>query len=470
MFLAQMKQELNKTETENKDTSFHSTGSSCLDFFALAGAVRSRTETDIKSMFYRAWNEDSLTALKLLFYFRDVRGGQGERRTFRIIFKDLANNYPDVMRKNLILVPEYGRWDDLLELIGTPLQQDMVEIIKSQLSKDLMTDRPSILGKWLPSENTSSPLTVKKARFLINALGETPKAYRKLLTDLRRKIMIVETQMSHNEWTAIAYERVPSRASMLYRKAFGKHDQVRYGEYIKATLSGEKKINTSVLYPYEIYEKVHGNDATLESLWKNLPDYVQKEENALVMADVSGSMIGQPMAVSISLALYFAERNKGKFANHFMTFSESPQLIEVTGNTLYSKFQSIQRSQWGMNTNLGLAFQKILDVAVTNRVPASELPSRLYIISDMQFDQCVRGESTYQTYKRKFEENGYKIPQVVFWNVSARSTQVPSVKGENTVLVSGLSPVLFKQILQNKSAEEVMKDIINAERYSKVVI
>ena len=466
--------------TENMDKSYKSSGSYLLDFFALAGAVRSRTEQDILSIFYRAYSEDTLKALKLLFYFRDVRGGQGERRTFRIITKDLAKNYPEILRKNVRLFSEYGRWDDLVVLLDTPnLNKDLflevIDVISKQLDKDKLSKNGcSLLAKWLPSENTSSKTTIGLGAKVRTGLGLSPRVYRKMLSELRAKIKIVEAQMSAKHWTEIEYPRVPSKAGMLYRKAFSKHDADRYVAYINAVKEGKVKINAGTLYPYELYDKAQeGNNDTIEALWKALPDYT-RGENALVMADVSGSMEGRPMSVSVSLAIYFAEHNKGSFGGYYMTFSEHPKLMKVPENTtLHAKINMIEETDVGYNTDLNKALMTILNTAVKNKVSQEDLPKRLYVISDMQFDcGSISGieESTFKRAEAEFKTAGYKMPQVVFWQVDARHTQVPAMKYDNVVLCSGASPVLFKQIMENKSAEDVMNDIINSVRYAVISV
>jgi len=469
--LKELKMELNKTKTENNDVSYKSSGNYVLDFFGLAGAMRNRDFEDVKTLFYKAWAENPQLALRAIFYFRDVRGGQGERKVFRLLINELAKNHTETMRKNLYLIPEYGRWDDMLMLFDTPLESDMFNFISGQWDADVKSEHPSLLGKWLPSENASSNQSKLLAIKIRKHLGLNSQKYRKSLSALRKKIDIVEKKMSGKEWTNIKYEAVPSKAGLLYKDAFKKHDADRYGSYIESVKKGEKKINAGALYPYEIFAKVESHyDETLNVLWNSLPDYVNKEENALVMADVSGSMNGRPMAVSVSLALYFAERNKGRFANHFMTFTSEPCLMEIKGKTLQDKFRCIQ-GPVGYDTNLAKALRVILNVAVNEKLSQEKLPSRLFVISDMQFnDSNVSGKSTFKVVNEEFIANGYKMPQVVFWQVDARNTQLPATKDENVVLVSGMSPVLFKQILADKSAEDVMLDILNSKRYEKIKI
>jgi hypothetical protein len=326
----------------------------------------------------------------------------------------------------------------------------------------------------LPSENTSSKTTIGLGKKVRTGLGLSPRVYRKTLTELRAKIKIVEAQMSSKQWKDIEYTRVPSKAGMLYRKAFSKHDAERYTAYIQAVKDGKVKINAGTLYPYELYNKAkEESNETIEALWNALPDYT-RGENAIVMSDVSGSMEGLPMSVSVSLAIYFAEHNKGSFGGYYMTFSESPKLMKVPENCkLYDKIRHIEQTDVGYNTDLHKALMMILNTATRNKVSQEELPKRLYVISDMQFDcGSIQGTdaSTFKRAEAEFTTAGYKMPQVVFWQVDARHTQVPAMKYENVILCSGASPVLFKQIMENKSAEDVMNDIINSVRYAIISV
>lgn len=480
--LEHLKNEFNKTTTANNDKAYKSTKSNLLDFFSSAGAMRKSTEEEIIRRFVLAFNENSELALKALFYFRDIRGGQGERRLFREIINYLGDNHSDRLEKLIPLIPEYGRWDDLLVLLNTRVEGAVIALIKEKIEKDINSPTPTLLGKWLPSENTSSKNTVIHAKYLRKKLGMSSKQYRQTLSKLRTKINIVEKNMSSKEWSIIKYDKLPSKAGMLYRKAFLKHDQERYEAFINKVKKGEAKINSGTLYPYEIYDKVMGSgkvDETLEEMWKALPNYVKEDENALVMADVSGSMWGTPISVSVSLALYFAERNKGAFANHFMTFSGNPELVEIKGSNVYEKMRFIQNSNWGMNTDLLKAFRKILFTAIDNDVPKNELPQKLYIISDMQFDQATGSgwgyhqsapqKSTFERTKAEFEEAGYELPEVVFWNVNDYNNKPVTTNDVGVQLVSGFSPVLFKQITSGLSAYDLMVEILSSERYNPVV-
>lgn len=453
--------------TENGAPTFTRSGSALLDFYAQAGAMRKNPEKALE-LFQKAFSEDRQSAIRILFYLRDVRGGQGERDLFRTCLEWLGTDYPEIFENIIGFVAEYGRWDDLF------FDNDVVfRTLNLQLANDTSAKSPSLLAKWMPTINASSAKTKAKAKFFAQKLGLDPIRYRIMLRDIRRKIATVEAKMSANKWEDINYSGVPSQASRIYRNAFSKHDTERYGKFIEKAEKGEVKINAATLYPYQIYNNVRSDySPTLEALWNQLPDYTQGK-NGLVLADVSGSMEGDPMSVSVSLALYFAERNKGAFKDYFMTFSSDANLQKVQGKTLREKMRSIESDGWCGSTNIQAAFDAILGVAVNNNVPADEMPSTLYIISDMEFDNATHGHQTnFEVIKKKYAAAGYTMPSIVFWNVDARSGRnLPVERDENGVaMVSGFSPVIFKMVTENKSPEQVMFDTINAERYAKIVV
>lgn len=393
--------------------------------------------------------------------------GQGERTLFRECIKEIS---VEDQKKVLQHIAWYGRWDDMFSL---PLAV-ISDFLKTQFEADEAAMRGgssvSLLAKWLPSENTSSKKTQVLAVSLFTAWGMKAHEYRKRVVALRKYIKLLEHLMSSNKWSEIDYEHLPSQALKKHVGAFKKHDVTRYEEYLKAVNSGEKKINTSTLYTYEIYDMVNkGQEDTANVMWNNLPDYTNGT-NALVMADVSGSMSGRPMSVSVSLALYFAERNKGPFNGYFMTFTNRPQLVKITGKSLKQKMSSIGRDV-GYNTNIDAAFKAILDAAVRDKTKQEEMPAVLYVISDMQFDSSDIGgnsKSNFQHAKESFEEAGYKLPHVVFWNVNARDNS-PATKFDNNVtLISGSSQSTFRYAVEGKDPMELMMEVLGSERYARI--
>ncbi|MBQ6149132.1 MAG: DUF2828 family protein, partial [Oscillospiraceae bacterium] len=476
-----IKKEQNYTRTENDALALDSTRDALTDLFGISGAMRERSEDEIRMFFARAMAEDNLLATKLVFYTRDVRRGLGERRSGRIMFRYLAENYPDIFKKNLEFIPDYGRWDDLIDLLDYA-PEPIMEMIAKQLMEDIENCRAgkpiSLMAKWLPSINTSNKETVKKGRFVAARLGLSEKEYRKTLSALRRYLKVVEVDMAAKHFGDIDYSTVPSKAMNNYRRAFMRNDEERFSQYLEKVSRGEAKINASVLYPYDItFKYLYGNtgeDRVLEEQWKALPDYVEGENRFLIMADVSGSMSGRPMATSVGLALYFAERNKGTFANTFMTFSAKPELVTIQGNNLFEKINSIRNSAWDMNTDLEAAFNLILYTAAKYHTPKEEMPTSLIIISDMEIDRCISKDWLfYDVMKEKFEANGYEIPNIVFWNVNSRNNVYHvSSDRKGVQLASGQSPVVFESLVKGISLSpyEYMLTVLNTERYERITV
>ncbi|MBQ9721424.1 MAG: DUF2828 family protein, partial [Oscillospiraceae bacterium] len=445
--LQYLKQEANRALTENGAATYATTQSDCLDLFATIGAMRSADEQEILARFQRAFAEDRDLAMKTLFFARDVRGGLGERRVFRTILPWLAQSAPESLKKNLPLVAEYGRWDDLLCLLGTPCEDAVIGVIRRQLEADrlhLWTGEPvSLLAKWLPSVNASNRETVLAAKRIARKLGMRDAEYRKLLSELRRTIDILENHLRTQDYT-FPYEAQPSKALLKYRAAFRKHDGERYQEYLYRVSIGKANMNTGTLTPYDIIAPFYARKVTPEErraidvTWNAQEDHTGNE-NALVVADGSGSMYWnadpKPAAVAQSLAIYYAERNHGAFHNHFITFSMHPQLVEIKGSDILEKAQYCASYNECANTNLQAVFELILDAAVENHLPQSELPAKLYIISDMEFDVCMENSSltNFERAKALYQAHGYTLPQVVFWNVSSRSRQQPVTMNEQGV-------------------------------------
>ncbi len=491
--LEYLKNESNQTQTENGAATYVSTQSHCLDLFATIGAIRRASDEEINNRFLKAYAEDRDTAMKILFFGRDIRGGLGERRVFQVIIRWLAEQAPASLRKNIALIPEYGRFDDLLALMGTACEKDALAVIKTQLNADLAEDADvSLLAKWLPSVNASNADTVRMAKKIARYLGMTDEAYRKTLVALRQKIRILENNLREKDYS-FDYAKQPSKAMFKYRKAFQRNDGERYGRYLEQVSRGEAILHTGTLAPYELVEPYLGwncysgknrsflrpltkqEKQSLNTTWDALPDFTGNE-NALAVIDTSGSMYsgGKPLpaAVALSLGLYFAERNTGAFRNHFIAFSATPQLIKIKGETFVDKLRYLASFNEVANTNLEAVFDLILRAAVKNCVPQEELPATLYIISDMEFDCCIRnaGSSNFENAKAQFAAYGYQLPKVVFWNVASRNRQQPVTQNEQGVaLVSGCTPRLFSMVTGGVvSPYTVMMDIITSERYASI--
>ena len=485
--------ELLKNESTVKNTfngakTYSTSNSECLDLFFRAGAMRNASSEDIAAAVRRAYAEDPVRTMKIIFFARDVRGGLGERRFFREAVKLLAKEEPDAVLRNAEYFCEYGRYDDLCALLGTPCEQKAVEIIKRQLSADCKSmsedGQVSLLAKWLPSVNASSKETRENGRRIAKLLGMSESEYRKTLSKLRKYSDIIENRLRTADYT-FDYSKQSSGAMFKYRKAFIRHDEERYSNFLEAVEHGTVMMHADTLYPYDVvrkcltnYDMDHKERWMLDLTWKNLPSYADSTENAIAVIDGSGSMTWarnsvRPIDAALSLGIYFAEHNKGAFANHFITFSMHPQLVEVKGQDITEKVRYCQSYNEVANTDLEAVFRLILDTAVKNNVPCEEIPSKMFIISDMEFDGCIKGgndQTLYDTMRQMYENAGYKLPQVVFWNVNSMQTNFPVKLGTNgTALVSGFSPSLFDLMMSGEITPELVMDrAIMCERYAKV--
>lgn len=472
------------TRTENGAVALNTTGSRCLDFYATVGALRNADELRIQSLFADAYNEDALIATKTAFYARDIRGcGLGERQTFRTIIRYMAEYHPEALRPNLDLIGVYGRYDDMYSLIGTKLEDDMWIAMKKQFEEDmenLHADKAvSLLAKWIKTADASSDKTRKLGILTAQKLGYPVYNFKRMVRALRKKIGVIESLMSAGRWDEIEYSAVPSRAMMIYRDAFKKHDEKRYSEFIDKAIIGEEKINSATLYPYDLIERSRDygkiiENKTVEAQWRQLPNYVEEGTNALVIADTSGSMSGRPLNTALGLAIYFAERNKGAYHNLWMSFSMNPKLHEIKGETLAEKLRSIDMGDWMGNTDLRAAFDLVLDIAVENDIPQSEMPKSLIVISDMEIDRCGNKSWTfYEKMENKFKKHGYEIPNIIFWNVNSRHDVFHADNSRKGVqLVSGQSASTFKQVMEcvGMTPVEAMLKTINSERYEAIKI
>lgn len=479
--------ENNRTYTENGALTNRTSGSFCLDLFFKAGAMRGASEQEIADVVTRAYAEDPVKTLKIVFFARDIRGGLGERRFFSVAVKTLAGIAPNAVNRNVRFFAEYGRFDDLLSLLGTQCESAAFEVIESCLNDDLAAfehgEPVSLLAKWLPSINTSSENARKAAKRIAKHLKLSEKEYRKTLSKLRKYTDIIENRLRVRDYS-FDYGKQPSGAMFKYRKAFIRNDGERYAAYLADVKSGAATMHTDTLYPYQIVrsclsgELSEQDKLSLDAAWRSLPAFGETG-NAIAVVDGSGSMTWspsggvRPIDAALSLGIYFAEHNKGAFANHFITFSATPRLVEIKGADIAEKTRFCSTFSEVSNTNLEAVFNLILSAAVRNNVPQSELPERIYIISDMEFDCCIMGGNDltlFAAMKKKYSQHGYKLPDIVFWNVNSRSENFPvSMSETGAALVSGFSPAIFDMIAGGEiSPEFVMNSVINSERYRQI--
>ena len=496
-----LNEDMNVSVTENGAVGYRTSGKNLLDINFAVSSMRNMNDKAIEDKFAKAFYEDKLLAIKWMFYARDARLGIGERRLFRVCMRFLEKEHLEIAKVVISLVPEYGRWDDLWCLLDTSLKDDVINLVREQLTKDMENlnhNKPtSLLGKWCPSENASSKETKRLAKIIREELNVTPRQYRKMLTKLRKYLKVVETYMSAKEWNAIDYAAVPSRANLIYNSAFLRNDEERRREYLSKLEKGETKINAGVLFPHDIVHKYSENsgwysrvkssdDVTLEELWKALPDFVKDAGNTICVADGSGSMtvkVGgtqvSALEVANALAIYFAERSSGQFKDNYITFSRRPQLVDLSkGKSLREKIAIALKYDEVADTNIEAVFDLILQTAINKKMTQDELPQNILILSDMEFNSCACSNSGYRSVKKrlfkvvanKYAEHGYKLPRLVFWNINSRTGTIPVKENElGVALVSGFSPAIVKMVLSNKTDPfECLVEQLNTERYDAV--
>jgi len=456
--------------TENGMKARKSTASKCVDLFFKIGAMRGQ---NIVPQFSGAYVENRDIALRIAQWARDVRGGAGERKIFRDILLHLANTDADACRALIRKTPDLGRWDDLLVLAGTEFEQEVFVMIR-----DALATGNGLCAKWMPRKG-------HVANKLRAFLEFTPKRYRKTLVTMTN---VVEQKMCAKDWESINFSHVPSLAHARYKKAFFRNTEA-YAEYVAKLVKGDDpkvKVNAGAVYPYDVLKgRVSTYNARawskteldlIEKQWEALPNYVG-DANILPMVDVSGSMMSSvgggtvsALEIAVSLGLYLADKNTGKFKDTFLTFSGAPELLNLKGN-INQKIDQMVKSKWGMNTDVVAAFRKVLKVAKDAGVPQEEMPETLLILSDMQFDQCARfDDSALESMARQYEAAGYKLPNIVFWNLNSRDNVPAKFDQRGVALVSGFSPSIVKAVLSSDqeqfTPEGIMMKAIMVDRYT----
>lgn len=509
-----LENEMNVSITENGAVGYRTTGKELLDLNFAVASLRNMSDGEVAQRFKRAFCENNILAVKWLFYARDVRQGLGERRLFRVVLADLVESNPEMVIPVINLIPEYGRYDDLWCLLDNDVSgMKVCQLVYTQLSQDLenmANNKPiSLLAKWMPSCNASSDKTKAYAKKLRKVLMMSERDYRKMLSDLRKYLDVVEVKMSEKNWSEIKYEAVPSRANLKYNSAFLRNDEDRRREYLGKLERGETKINASTLFPHDIVHKyMRGNyysnylsakDATNEALWKALPKVVSDCGNTIVVADGSGSMkctvdrnsSVTALDVANGLAIYFAELSSGQFKDKYITFSERPQLVDLSDcDSLHAKLQKALAHNEVANTNIEKVFDLILTTAVNNGMSQEDMPANILIISDMEFDGCATcggasapsgyyswryerarpSKSLFDEIAQRYARYGYKLPRLVFWNVNSRTGTVPVKENElGVALVSGFSVNVAKMVMSGKTDPfECLLETLNSERYAPV--
>lgn len=494
--ITDLKNELSNTKqlTENGAVGYMTTGKELLDLNFKTSSLRNKSEDEIFKLFLKAFHEDKLLAIKWLFFMRDAREGMGERRSFRIILNGLGHQHPTIAKELISLVPEYGRWDDLYSLMDGDLTEYVVDFIYQQLQEDCgnyLNKKPiSLLAKWLPKESTKK--YKKVYNILLKKFGMTPKEYRRIISDLRKYLDVVEVKMSANEWNKVNYNTIPSKANLLYKDAFLRHDKERRNEYLNDLKNGNNnaKINAKVLMPHEIVHRymdkyewgdIDDFDESLEQLWKALPNYVNSEGFSMFVRDGSYSMttkIGNTnitcLDISTALAIYFSEHCKGEYKDNFITFSNRPKVIDLSNcSSLREKIEKCHAEDDCSNTDIYKVFKLILDTAVNNKYTQEQLPKNIVVVSDMEFDDATTTsdyQTLFETIQAEYLLHGYDLPRLVFWNVCSRTGAIPLKTNKNGVyLVSGFNPTIMDMVLSGElDPYKCLVNKLNSSRYDAV--
>lgn len=500
MKLQDLKDVLNdeKQLTENGAVGYKTTGKELLDLNFSTSSLRRLSEKDIYDRFVKAFYENKLLAIKWLYFLRDCRSGMGERRSFRAILKNLAYSQPELVKQLIEITAEYGREDDLWCLLDTDIRGNVISYIKMKLMNDIGNVAEgksiSLLGKWLPSSKSKKEEKRRWAQYIRTGLGMSKKQYDKVLKALRDKSNVIETQISRNKWDEVDYSAVPSKANLLYRNAFLRHDEERRREYLDALSKGEAKINVGTLFVHDIIHSytnsdrwgyrmgVKDLDTVLEDAFEELISTLSIDEDTIVVRDDSGSMTIEidpksktsALEIATALAITFSTTLKGEFKDKYISFSSRPKFIDMSNcKTLKEKLELSYAHSEVSNTNIKATFDLILEVAVRNKYTQDELPKNILIISDMEFDySCTSrpNEALFEEIARDYATHGYKLPRLVFWNLNSRTGTIPVKQNEcGVALVSGFSQNILNMVINGSlDPYQNLVDILNNKRYDAV--
>lgn len=476
--------------TENGALVYSSSGSSLVDFNFNISSMRSKEGKEIVNSFKKAFYEDKLLAIRYLFFVGDIREGLGERHVFKEIMRFVACNEPEIAKAVLEFIPEYGRWDEVVELLSTPIKKDVVKLIKTQLNKDMEAAKKgqpvSLCAKWMPSINASKDSVRKQALTLCKELNIEKSAYRHMLSELRGHLNIIEKSLAEKDVEKLVsmQEILTSKQNYKYKDALMRLMPEERLEFFNKVLRGEANFNADVLEPHEIYYRYHATarrakDMSYEVMWKQLPNKVVPGKEVLVIRDGSYSMTdripgtnrGTILDVASALTIYFSENSTGQFKDRFITFSASPSVVDLSKCTcLADKMRVLDSHDDCSNTNLEKTFDLILSTAIKNKMTQEQMPANLLIVSDMQFDSATStgwgsnrkstwSETLFDTIRQKYEAHGYKLPGLIFWNVNQDKTSIPEIKNElGLVLLGGYSKNNIDMICKNEFVQEIVTE------------
>ncbi|UNI16950.1 hypothetical protein JDV02_003332 [Purpureocillium takamizusanense] len=383
----------------------------------------------------------------------------------------------------------------------------------------------SLCGKWAPSHDrfhdrltfvTSSIAEIMHPRASLGDdvvaatddretyLKHAREAYRRDMSALRAHLDIVERHLSDGTYGQIKYDRLPSVAMNTYTSLFAQKDWEHFQQYLDSVAQGKMSISGATLLPSTLIKQArtqwqprHGmsRQALMEQQmlkikaqvangqWNTLVQRIKDSgalSSSIAVCDVSGSMGSPtfpdgttPMDSAIGLSLLVAEVTEKPFGGAFITFSQNPEVQRIDlSKPLSEKLDGLERANWDMNTDFVGVFERlILPMALEHGLKPEEMVKRIFVFSDMQFDQAdvrdARWSTSYERVKGKFAQAGYEMPELVFWNLAggragygyggggdATAPKPVTVTDEGTSLVSGYSQGMLKVFLKGGSFDD----------------
>jgi hypothetical protein len=469
-------------------------------------AIRGVSDEKLYEYFEKSITEDVIDTFVIAFNIRDIRAGKGERSIGNTMMTFLAMNHQEKFLKVLHLIPEYGRWQDILCFfpkvtpgINSEVSEHVVDIVCKQIIRDLsdMNDgKPiSLAAKWMPTENDSMDKRFHLVNVICKKLNITPKQYRtEYIGPLRKYLNIVERLMCQKRWGDIDFSKVPSCAMKKLKKAFEKNTPDFFNGWKISLSKGEVKINAKVLFPHEIIREIRmkcGNneeDQVLISQWEVMEDEVRKLgilQKSLVIVDNSGSMTDNnnlPADIAFAMGILISSIVEGDFHNNVISFHDEPTFFELKDGNIYEKYAQIKNSPVGYSTNLQKTFDLILRKAKECKLKQEDMPDKVFIISDMQYNSietsveygCGYGRknnTNFEEIEEKYLNSGYKRPKIYFWNVNGNIDDFPvSVDDNGTCMISGASPSILKSVFKSGevSPVQILREVLDDDRYQDI--
>lgn len=310
--------------------------------------------------------------------------------------------------------------------------------------------------------------------------------------------------MAARRWGDVSYKHIPSKCMHINSKNFFKRDGQRFDAYLESVAEGKVQISGATLLPHELVAKaiapivrtprtpyirsittgfrarvVRREAQVVDAQWNTMLARLREAgtlDNSLAVCDVSGSMGDiywqdtetQPILPAVALSMVLAQLAKPPFANMFITFSAKPKVVTLQeGVGVAANVAAMIRGSWGRNTNLHAVFvHLLLPLAVQHRVPQEDMVKRLFVFSDMQFDaaQPAKEEdpgawvTNHDAIARAYEEAGYDVPEIVYWNLAGELQTTPvGAERKGVALMSGFSPAMMK-VFMNEDVEEPLDD------------